>query len=322
MSLQTMSDIQRLLNSLIELNAMVTEENPAFFPEVDLHSLLTLLVENLFAEMRGGSTDTPQVLDFARRFSSSSRELMKRLSKCNFNYFTSTKSYYSRPHCAISFKDLPQMPKLEKKKLPSATMVQMREWKQQYRQSVRQQSVRNMSTEDRPGTLPVNAYEDETVNTEMFDFSVLRRDPLLCSSAQDNIEISQRSKDAETLDMPCIVAKKGEFAAVKHDFAPKGLASKPCPFFLVQFQEDILESVPIKRYDCLWFLKDLLPFRFTESAIGNTTVVSQGILEYSIPCEDVEEGTAMVEKEWYKKTMFLALDEGDTTTTTERALIA
>ena len=68
-SLQTMSDIQRLLNSLIELNAMVTEENPAFLPEVDLHSLLTLPVKNLFAKVRGGSTDTPQVLDFARRFS-------------------------------------------------------------------------------------------------------------------------------------------------------------------------------------------------------------------------------------------------------------
>ena len=38
MSLQTMSDIQRLINSLIELNTMVTEENPAFLPEVDLHS--------------------------------------------------------------------------------------------------------------------------------------------------------------------------------------------------------------------------------------------------------------------------------------------
>lgn len=81
----------------------------------------------------------------------------------------------------------------------------------------------------------------------MFDFSVLQRDALPCSSGQDNIEISQRSKDAETLDLPCIVAKKGEFAAVKHGFAPKGLASKPCPFILVQFQEDILESDPIKR---------------------------------------------------------------------------
>ena len=94
------------LNFLIELNAMVTEENPAFLPEVDLHSLL---VVHLCAEMRGGSTDTPQVLYFARRFSSSSRELMKRLSKCSFNYFTSKKSYYSRLHCAISFKDLSQM---------------------------------------------------------------------------------------------------------------------------------------------------------------------------------------------------------------------
>ena len=68
--------------------------------------------------------------------------------------------------------------------------------------------------------------------------------------------------------------------------------------------------------------KSLLPFHFTESGIENTTVVSQGILEYSIPCEDVEEGTVRVEEEWYEKTMLLALDEGDATTTTERALIA
>lgn len=53
MSLQTMSDIPRLLNSLIELNAMVTEENPAFLPEVDLHSLLALLVENLLCRDEG-----------------------------------------------------------------------------------------------------------------------------------------------------------------------------------------------------------------------------------------------------------------------------
>ena len=74
-------------------------------------------------------------------------------------------------------------------------------------------------------------------------------------------------------------------------------------------------------YDCLWFLDDLLLFHFTESGIENTTVVSQGTLEYSIPCEDVEEGTVRVEEEWYEKTMLLALDEGDTTTTKERALI-
>ena len=75
-------------------------------------------------------------------------------------------------------------------------------------------------------------------------------------------------------------------------------------------------------YDCLWFLEDLLPFHFTESGVENTTVVSQGTLKYSIPSEDVEEGTVRVEEEWYEKTMLLALDEVDATTTTERALIA
>ena len=64
-----------------------------------------------------------------------------------------------------------------------------------------------------------------------------------------------------------------------------------------------------------------MPFHFTESGIENTTVVSQGTLKYSIPSEDVEEGTVRVEEEWYEKTMLLALDEGDTTTTKERALI-
>ena len=67
---------------------MVAEENPAFFLEVGLHSLL---VENLFPEISGGSTDTPQVLDFAPRFSSSSRELMKRLSKCSFSFISRQK---------------------------------------------------------------------------------------------------------------------------------------------------------------------------------------------------------------------------------------
>ena len=102
------------------------------------------------------------------------------------------------------------------------------------------------------------------------------------------------------------------------------VTSKPSPFFLVQFQGDILESDPIKTREVRLSLVLRGPFAipFTESGIENTTVVSQAILEYSIPCEDVEEGTVRDEEEWYEKTMLLALDEVDATTTTERALIA
>ena len=82
----------------------------------------------------------------------------------------------------------------------------------------------------------------------MFDFTVLQRDALPCSNWQDKIEISQRSKDAETLDMPSIVAKKGEFAACsKNGFGPKGREKQTMSIFLFQFQGDILESDPIKR---------------------------------------------------------------------------
>ena len=119
----------------------------------------------------------------------------------------------------------------------------------------------------------------------MFDFSVLQRDGLQFSSGQDNIEISQRSKDTETLYMPCIVVKKENLQQSNTLSHLRDWQANHVHFFLVQFQEDILENDPIKRYDFLWFLEDLLPLHFTESGIENTTIVSQGILEYSIPCK-------------------------------------
>ena len=64
-----------------------------------------------------------------------------------------------------------------------------------------------------------------------------------------------------------------------------------------------------------------MSFHFTES---RTRLLCHKalILEYSIPCEYVEEGTVRVQEEWYEKTKLLALNEGDATTNTERAVIA
>ena len=176
------------------------------------------------------------MLEFANGFSSSSRELLKRLSQCSFNYFTSSKSYYSRPHCAISFEDLPKMPKLTKNKLSSAAIAELREWRQQYGQSVRQKSVRNMSTKDRPGILPVNAYEEDIGSTELFDFSKLQSGSNVTESAyqEENTRIRhQRNKDDES-NTSYVLAKVGEFAAVKHGYSPKELANKPCSFFVIK----------------------------------------------------------------------------------------
>ena len=81
--------------------------------------------------------------------------------------------------------------------------------------------------------------------------------------------------------------KVGEFAAVKHGYSPKELANKPCPFFVIKLEEDVMTNDPVRRYDCFWLSEDLLPFHFTDSGIENGTVVSEGILEYGIACVDV-----------------------------------
>ena len=102
-----------------------------------------------------------------------------------------------------------------------------------------------------------------------------------------------------------------------HGYAPKGLATKSCTFFIVRFEEDVLAGDPVKSYKCLWFSEDLLAFHFTDSGIENANVVLQGILEYGIVYVEVEEGTGRVHEEWYEKTMLLVLDESDTMTPTE-----
>ena len=60
-----------------------------------LKSLTTLVVENLFAEMRQGK-EMPLVLQFAHRFSSAVREYIKRISQSSFRYYTSSSSHYSK----------------------------------------------------------------------------------------------------------------------------------------------------------------------------------------------------------------------------------
>ena len=71
MSSQTMTDIDRLIYGLENLQSILGDVDEGYTNKVDLLSLLTLLVENrLFAEMRGGRTDTP-------------RQMLKRLTTCS-----------------------------------------------------------------------------------------------------------------------------------------------------------------------------------------------------------------------------------------------
>ena len=46
-------------------------------------------------------------------------------------------------------------------------------WRAMYGQSVPQKTVRNMTTKDNPGTLPINLYAADSLTVQPLDFTVL-----------------------------------------------------------------------------------------------------------------------------------------------------
>ena len=55
--------------------------------------------------------------------------------------------------------------------LTKSQVQQMREWRMKYGQSVPQNTVRNTSTKDNPGTLPINLYAQAQPASEPLEFS-------------------------------------------------------------------------------------------------------------------------------------------------------
>ena len=115
LSFTTLNSIKMIHKGLIRIKTKITEINPNFIQHIDVRSLLTLFVDNFFASMRGGNTDTPTVLDFCMRFAKCVNELLKRVMGTSYAYFTNpVASYYLQPtlgNVAVTFSDLAKSPK-------------------------------------------------------------------------------------------------------------------------------------------------------------------------------------------------------------------
>ena len=94
-SQQTIRDLEVTLSTLRHIVGSIKNISPEYVSKLDMALLTTLVVENLFAEMRDGN-DMPLVLQFANRLLSTRREHLKRNTKCSFNYFTSSSAFYSK----------------------------------------------------------------------------------------------------------------------------------------------------------------------------------------------------------------------------------
>ena len=152
-----------ILLGLNRLKKDVIHLNPEYLKDIKVRSLLTPFVKNFFSSMRGEKTVTPTVLDFCQRFPRCTNELLKRVTKIPFNYFTNPKaSYYLQPtmkDVLIQFSELAKLQKPGKGCLSPKQIAEFRQWASVHGKIVRQNPTRNFSTKDKPGTLLLNVYE-------------------------------------------------------------------------------------------------------------------------------------------------------------------
>lgn len=149
-----------ILEGLSRLKTKVMELNPNFIQHVDVESLLTLFVKNFFSSMRRDNTDTPMMLDFCLRFPRCINELLKRITGTSYRCFTNPMaSYYLQPTLGdvdVNFCDIAKLPKPSSGCLTKKQLNELRQWTKQCGRSVGQNTTRNFSTKDKPGTLLLN----------------------------------------------------------------------------------------------------------------------------------------------------------------------
>ena len=208
-----MEDERRILKSLQDIKDLLDRFNPRLTAKFSIKSLLTLVVENTFSEMRSGATDMPLQLEFDYRFSRAIKERLKRQCVTPFAYFTAPKSYYPQVFTTTHYTDLPKLCPPKANKLSEKQVSEMRNWRAMHGQSVPQKTVRNMTTKDNPGTLPINLYAADAPTVQPLDFAVLseaapvtepQREDTLYKQSQSVCLKADSSGTPQLLTMACL----------------------------------------------------------------------------------------------------------------------
>lgn len=152
LSSSTLNSVEMILLGLNRLKEDVIHLNPEYLKDIEVRSLLTLSVENFFSSMRGGNTITPTVLDFCRHFPRGTNELLKRVTKNPFNYFTNPKASYcvqpSMKDVLIQFSELAKLLKPSKGSLAPKRLLSFNSG----RQSMEKVSVKTRQEISQPKT--------------------------------------------------------------------------------------------------------------------------------------------------------------------------
>ena len=297
-SVQTMHDLNLTLKTVRNIVALIKRVFPDYLDSLDLSSLTTLVVENLFAGMREGN-DMPLPIQFACRLSSTVREHLKRNTKCSFNYYTSSSSYYSTHKGFLPFSKLPTMPKPKRNQVTKKQLAEMRKWRAEFGQSVRQVTVRNKGTKDNPGTLPINCYTAKPSQPCPVNFL---RPETTAEQGQQSLE--------NVPNLPLF--KKNCFVVVKPGFQPTHLTQ--APFYLGRCTVNIKSSE--RRTEVAIYTQGfMIPFHFVYANVIYLLDLN-GVLR-EVQSSSVEEDIVVMEEEYFSSVIdCLDTDDQMTETTT------
>ena len=152
---KTVKSVHMILSGVRKLHDFFTSINPTY--PLELSSVLTLVCEHLFSTLRS-KNPMPDMLEVSHLFAKVLSENMKKLSNCGFLYFTHRQSYYAVPNDHLSIASLESLECPKSKRLTPQEKKLMRSWRREHGQKVKQVTTRNLSTKDKPGTLPLNFY--------------------------------------------------------------------------------------------------------------------------------------------------------------------
>ena len=171
------------------------------------------------------------MFDFCFRFPRCINELLKRVTGTSYRYVTNpVVLYYVQPTLGdvdINFCDLAKLPKPLSGCLSKKQLDEICQWVQQYGKSVRQNTTRNFSTKDKPGTLPLNLYESAPPEQHSVDFDVLL-----------NEDIPVQHQDTSTARN--IVIAQSTYVVVSRIYKPRSAPNSP--LYITKLLEDVVHD--------------------------------------------------------------------------------
>ena len=115
--------------ALREIRELFQKCAPDLLSAFKLKSLLTLVVENFFSEIRTGAYDMPMQLQFDFRFSRTMKEHLKQMCTTTFSYHTSANNHYPKVKSELRYLALPRMSPPAAAHLTKEQIELMRDWR-------------------------------------------------------------------------------------------------------------------------------------------------------------------------------------------------